>query len=121
MGVFAQNPQLTARISLSGEDTSTATGHRLYKLNALTPARPCMIRVPNNGVAFSLEVWKLPLENYAVFVAGVPAPLGFGTLKLFDGSAVQGFLCEYYATLNAIDISDLGGWRSYLNDAASTK
>ena len=115
------NPQLTALDGVFVEATQTAAEYRLYKLNGFTPARPGLIRVPNNGVAISLEIWKLPLENYGAFVAGVPAPLGFGTLKLLDGSAVQGFLCEYYATLNAIDISHLGGWRSYLNDAASTK
>ncbi|NOT14653.1 MAG: amidase, partial [Methylotenera sp.] len=50
------------------------------------------------------------------FVSGVPAPLGFGTLTLTDGRVVNGFLCEQYATLNAIDISHLGGWRNYLKN-----
>jgi len=49
-----------------------------------------------------------------MFVAGVPSPLGFGTLELFDGSQVQGFLCEAYATFDAVDISHCGGWRNYI-------
>ena len=110
------NPQLT---TLGGEfvaASSTSADYKLYKLNGFTPARPGLIRVASDGVAIDLEIWKLPLKNYGAFVAGVPSPLGFGTLTLKDGSTVQGFLCEYYATLNAIDISHLGGWRGYLQD-----
>jgi allophanate hydrolase len=51
-----------------------------------------------------------------VFVAGVPAPLGLGTLELEDGTSVQGFLCEAYATNNALDISSAGGWREFLEN-----
>lgn len=112
------NPQLTALNAVFVEETSTAPEYRLYKLNGFTPARPGLLRVTNDGVAISLEIWKLPLENYGAFVAGVPAPLGFGTLTLADGRSVQGFLCEHYATLNAVDISHLGGWRNYLKEDA---
>jgi len=112
------NTQLTALGGEFMEEISTAPEYRLFKLNGFTPARPGLLRVANNGVAISLEVWKLPLKNYGAFVAGVPAPLGFGTLTLADGRAVQGFLCEYYATLNAVDISHLGGWRNYLKGLA---
>jgi allophanate hydrolase len=65
-------------------------------------------------VAIELEIWTLPIEKYGMFVASVPSPLGFGTLELIDGSHVQGFLSEAYATLNAIDISHCGGWRNYI-------
>ena len=110
------NPQLTALGGEFVEATSTAPDYRLYRLNGFTPARPGLIRVASGGFAISMEIWKLPLKNYGAFVAGVPSPLGFGTLTLKDGATVQGFLCEYYATLNAVDISHLGGWRGYLQD-----
>jgi len=70
--------------------------------------------VLQNGSAIALEIWQLPIENYGKFVAGVPSPLGFGTLTLADGSQVQGFICEAYATEDAINISHLGGWRNFL-------
>ncbi|MEZ0233034.1 MAG: amidase [Methylophilaceae bacterium] len=108
------NVQLT---SLAGElvsKTTTAPYYRLYKLNGFTPERPGLLRVKADGKAIALEVWRLPVTNYGAFVAGVPAPLGFGTLVLQDGSQVQGFLCEAYATEDAIDISAYGGWRDYL-------
>lgn len=108
------NSQLT---NLGGEfllATKTAPNYRLYKLNGFTPERPGLLRVSNHGVAIELEVWQLPIENYGDFVAGVPAPLSFGTLTLVDGSYVNGFMCEAYATENATDISQLSSWRAYL-------
>ena len=112
------NAQLTSLGGTFLEETTTAPEYKLYKLNGFTPARPGLLRVVDDGAAIALEIWQLPIENYGTFVSGVPAPLGFGTLTLADGSAVNGFLCEHYATLNAIDISHLGGWRRYLNEAA---
>jgi allophanate hydrolase len=113
------NPQLAGLGGILVEVTSTAADYRLYKLNGFTPERPGLLRVNKDGIAIELEVWQLPLKNYGAFVAGVPTPLGFGTLKLADGSAVQGFLCEHYATLNASDISHFGGWRGYLKASAN--
>jgi allophanate hydrolase len=108
------NAQLT---SLGGEfvkKAKTASTYKLFKLNGFMPARPGLLRVHACGTAIALEVWRLPLIHYGAFVAGVPAPLGFGTLILEDETTVQGFLCEAYATEDAVDISALGGWREFL-------
>jgi hypothetical protein len=108
------NSQLT---SLGGEFvrvTTTSPDYQLFKLNGFNPPRPGLLRVTKNGSAIALEIWQLPIENYGKFVAGVPSPLGFGTLTLADGSQVQGFMCEAYATEDAINISHLGGWRNFL-------
>ena len=40
-----------------------------------------------------------------------------GTIELADGSSVQGFLCEDYATKDAKDITAFGGWRAYIKTA----
>jgi len=108
------NSQLTA---LGGEfvaATTTSPNYQLFKLNGFNPPRPGLLRVLQNGNAIALEIWQLPIENYGKFVAGVPSPLGFGTLTLADGSQVQGFMCEAYATVDATNISHLGGWRDFL-------
>ena len=97
--------------------TKTAKQYKLFKLNGFSPARPGLLRVLRDGTAIALEVWRLPLKDYGTFVAGVPAPLGFGTLLLEDETTVQGFLCEAYATQDAVDISAMGGWREYLVSA----
>lgn len=104
-------------IALGGQfvlATTTSPNYQLFKLNGFSPARPGLLRVTQNGSKIALEVWQLPIENYGKFVATVPAPLGFGTLTLADNSQVQGFLCEAYATIDAINISQLGGWRAHL-------
>ena len=112
------NSQLTSLGGKFVQETSTTPDYKLYRLNGFTPARPGLLRVDEGGAAIALEVWSLPIENYGAFVSGVPAPLGFGTLTLVDDSAVNGFLCEHYATLNAIDISHFRGWRNYLKETA---
>lgn len=104
-------------VSLGGEfvkKAKTSRNYKLFKLNGFTPARPGLLRVIDGGTAIDLEIWRIPLIHYGAFVATVPEPLGFGTLILEDGSKVQGFICEAYATLEAIDISELGSWREYL-------
>ncbi|HWU34852.1 MAG TPA: amidase [Methylovorus sp.] len=108
------NPQLMALGGEFVEKTRTSPYYKLFKLNGFTPERPGLLRVTEGGAPIALEVWQLPLANYGAFVASVPAPLGFGTLVLEDGSQVQGFLCEAYATENAIDISAYGGWRAWM-------
>jgi allophanate hydrolase len=65
-------------------------------------------------VAIDVEVWRMPQEHFGSFVAGIPAPLGIGKVKLEDGSSVCGFLCESIGLAGAADISALGGWRQHL-------
>lgn len=114
------NSQLTNLGGSFVKATSTSADYKLFKLSAFNPPRPGLLRVTENGSAIALEIWQLPIENYGKFVAGVPAPLGFGTLTLIDNSTVQGFMCEAYATQNAEDISHLGGWRNYLGTIKET-
>jgi hypothetical protein len=109
------NSQLTELGAEFVETTKTAKQYKLFKLNGFSPERPGLIRVLEGGSAIELEVWQLPIENYGQFVSGIPSPLGFGTLLLADGRQVNGFLCEAYATEDAVDISDLASWRNYLN------
>ncbi len=58
--------------------------------------------------------WEIPLGHYGSFVALIPSPLGIGTLRLTDGSSVQGFVCESQALQGATNISSFGGWRAYI-------
>lgn len=110
------NPQLVALGGEFVQASSTSANYKLFKLNGFTPERPGLLRVAQNGHEIQLEVWQLPIENFGKFVASVPSPLGFGTLELADGSLVNGFMCEHYATLESENISHLGSWRTYLNN-----
>lgn len=108
------NWQLTQRGAHLIQSTHSASCYKLYALPGGPPFRPGMVRVGEGGTAIELEVWELPAREFGSFVAGIPAPLGIGTVELADGSQVQGFVCEALATQAAIDISHLGGWRAYL-------
>ena len=70
---------------------------------------------PAEGRPIDVEVWALPPEGFARFVAAIPSPLGIGTHLLADGTRPKGFLTEAYVTDGALDISSHGGWRNYLS------
>ena len=107
------NHQLTSRGARLIAKTSSAAAYRLYALPGGPPYRPGMIH-DGNGAAIEVEVWELPESEFGSFVAGIPSPLGIGTIELADGTTVQGFVCESYAVSGATDITAFGGWRAYL-------
>ncbi|MFN8999281.1 MAG: allophanate hydrolase [Betaproteobacteria bacterium] len=108
------NGQLASRGARLVAATRSAPCYRFYALPGGPPERPGMVRVAEGGGAVELEVWELPAEHFGSFVAGIPAPLGIGTVLLEDGSRVQGFVCEAVAAEGARDITALGGWRAWL-------
>lgn len=108
------NHQLTSRGGFLLEATRTAPQYKFYALPGGPPFRPGLVRVNEGGTGIHVEVWALPLEHYGSFVAGIPAPLGIGSVILANGKTVQGFVCEAYALAGARDISAHGGWREYL-------
>ena len=108
------NGQLTSRGGRLVASTRSAAEYKLYALAGGPPARPGMVRVERGGDAIEVEVWELPAGQFGSFVAGIPAPLGIGTIRLADGSVVQGFVCEAASVDGAEDITGFGGWRAYL-------
>ncbi|CRI63668.1 Allophanate hydrolase [Thiocapsa sp. KS1] len=114
---LALNHQLIERGAHLLSATKTAPRYRLYALPGGPPERPGLIRVPIGGVAIEVEVWALPQTTVGSFLAGIPAPLGLGSVELADGSREKGFICEGFAAEGARDISELGGWRAYLGGA----
>jgi allophanate hydrolase len=92
----------------------SAPEYGFYALAGGPPARPGMVRQSSGGAAIDLEIWALPKAGIGAFLAGIPAPLGIGTVKLDDGASVKGFLCESEGLAGATDITALGGWRAFL-------
>lgn len=110
------NHELTARNGVFVEKTTTAKKYRLYRLINSAPPKPGLSRCDNEaGAAIELELWDLPLFAVGSFLAGIPAPLGLGSLELLDGRTVHGFICEGYAIRNGVEITSFGGWRNYCN------
>jgi allophanate hydrolase len=108
------NWQLRDRGGYLVRTTRTADQYRFFALPGGPPERPGLVRVANGGTSVAVEVWAIRAADFGSFVAGIPAPLGIGTIELQDGAKVPGFLCESYATDGAVDITQFGGWRGYL-------
>lgn len=111
------NWQLTERGATLSEVTQSSANYRLYAL--ADGKRPGMIRDENSGCPIDVEVWRMPAENFGTFVNAVPAPLGIGKVELADGRWFSGFICEHYGLDEAVEISQLGGWRQYLRSKLS--
>ncbi len=112
------NHQLTDRGGRLVREASTAPAYRMYALGGGPPARPGLMR-SSFGSTIRLEIWEVPANRIGGFIAGIPAPLGIGRISLDDGSDVLGFLCEAIATEDAIDITEFGDWRRYLDTIAA--
>ncbi|MDG4810931.1 allophanate hydrolase [Micromonospora sp. WMMD1120] len=114
----SRNAELVGRgASLVGA-ARTAPLYRLFRMD--TPdgeGLPGLVRVAPDGPAghqIDVELWRLPGHAVGGLLAGVPAPLSLGWVRLHDGRDVLGFLCEAYAAgPPAEDISAAGGWRAY--------
>jgi allophanate hydrolase len=114
------NGELRALNARFVEETQTAPDYKLYALAGTTPPKPGMLRVADGkGSSITLELWALTADGFGRFVAGVPAPLSIGTLRLSDGRQVHGFLVEPLATEGARDISEFGGWRAFVESRKS--
>ena len=108
------NHELTTRNAVFVERTTTANKYRLYELTGTAPPKPGLSRRGDgSGAPIEIELWDMPLSTVGSFLAGIPAPLGLGTLELSDGRIVHGFICESYAIERATDITAFGGWRNY--------
>jgi allophanate hydrolase len=108
------NSQLTERGAILKRVTRTAAEYELYALPNTSPPKPGLKHVASNGTAIAIEVWEMTMQDFGSFVSLIPAPLGIGTLKLDDGSTVQGFICEPQALADAKNISSFGSWRNYI-------
>ncbi|QFY60145.1 allophanate hydrolase [Rhizobium grahamii] len=109
------NVQLRDFDAVFSREAQTSDAYRLFALAGQVPAKPGMIRVEaGEGGHIDVEVWRLTPAAFGQFVAGIPSPLGIGSISLSDGTVVKGFLVEPAAIIGAIDITEYGGWRSFV-------
>lgn len=109
------NWQLTDRGGRFVRSAQTADKYRFYALAGGPPERPGLVRTETGtSEPIALEIWSLPMEQVGSFLAGIPAPLGLGSVELEDGTFVKGFICEASGAAGARDISEFGNWRDYL-------
>ena len=118
---MALNGELSALGARLLEEATTAPDYKLYALKGTTPPKPGMLRIEAGaGSSIEVEVWALSAASFGSFVAAIPSPLSIGTIRLADGTAVQGFLVEAAAVNGARDISKFGGWRAFMAEASAT-
>jgi allophanate hydrolase len=109
------NHELTGAGGVFRRAVATTADYRFHALAGGPPKRPGLLRVAEGaGKPVLTEVWALPPAGFGRFVAGIPAPLGVGVVRLADGTAPKGFLVEPEGLKGAEDISSLGGWRAYM-------
>jgi allophanate hydrolase len=112
------NRQLTERGARLVQSCRTSPEYRFYALANTTPPKPGLVREPGfEGPGIALEIWAVPSNHFGSFVAGVPAPLGIGSVQLDTGEWVKGFICEPAALAGAAEITQFGGWKNYLAKA----
>ncbi|MGC4879051.1 allophanate hydrolase [Micromonospora sp. DT43] len=119
----SRNGELIGHGAVLAGAARTAPLYRLYRMD--TPdgeGLPGLVRIAPDGPSghpIEVELWRLPSAAVGGLLAGVPAPLSLGWVRLHDGRDVLGFLCEAYAAgPPAEDISASGGWRAYRRSAA---
>jgi len=108
------NWQLTERGAYLKERTHTAPSYRMYALAGGPPYRPGLVMDEKEGKSIEVEIWSVPATEFGSFVAGIPAPLGIGKVRLSNGDWVSGFICEPYGLEGAEEITRFGGWRAYM-------
>lgn len=108
------NFQLITRHATLLETTKTSENYTLYALNNTQPPKPALVREEQHGCEIEVEVWAVPKARFGEFVAEIPTPLGIGSVELASGRWVKGFICEPYGLNGAKNISQFGGWRTYL-------
>ena len=108
------NHQLTDNNAKLIKATKTEASYKLYALAGDPPLRPGLVKDSNNGASIEVEVWRMPLTDFGNFMINIPSPLGIGKAILEEGEEVNSFICESYGIIDAIDITDFGGWRNYI-------
>src|SRR5688572_7188460 len=112
------NRQLTERGARLVQSCRTSPEYRFYALANTMPPKPGLVREPGfDGPGIALEIWAVPSHHFGSFVAGVPPPLGIGSVQLDTGEWVKGFICEPAALAGAAEITAFGGWKNYLANA----
>jgi allophanate hydrolase len=102
------NGQITSRGGRLLAEAHTAPEYRLFVLGN----RPGLLRA-EPGAAIAGEIWALPTASVGSLLAQVPPPLGFGAVRLERGSCL-GFLAEAAGVEGAPEITEHGGWRTWL-------
>ncbi len=94
-------------------ETTTEPAYRLWSIDDRHPA---MLKVPEGGAAIAVEVWAVPSSGISTLLMLEPAGLCIGKVRLSDGEEVLGVLGEPFLCEGKREITQFGGWRSYIRE-----
>jgi hypothetical protein len=97
------------------KETTTAP---MYRIWSIADRHPAMLRVTEGGAAIALEIWAVPPDGICQVLQQEPPGLSIGKVCLIDGEIVLGVLGEPFLCENQLEITQWGGWRSYMNQRA---
>lgn len=95
--------------------TATAPTYRLLRVGDATPV-PVLVSADSDGAAIEVEAWAVPSAALPDILAGSSGLVCLGRVTLADGSTEIGFVADASALNDPdlLDITEYGGWRSYL-------
>lgn len=95
----------------------------LYLLYARTGGpspKPGVVKVGRpRGAALEVEVWDLPEAAIAELATLTDPPVSLGQMVLESGETVYGYLCDPAGLGDARDVTEFGGWRTFLSAMAA--
>ncbi len=94
----------------------SASEYRMFAFEDGGIAKPGLIHDAKKGASIYLEIFRLSIESFGKFVNMIPAPLGIGKILLDNGDRVAGFIAEAEVASIGNEITDIGDWRSYVED-----
>lgn len=86
-----------------------------YRLWSIGDRYPAMIRTQTGGSAIALEVWQVSPTGLSEILLKEPPGLTIGKIRLQDGAEVLGVLGEPFLCEGQSEITQFGGWRSYIS------
>jgi hypothetical protein len=108
---LALNPNMIQAGAVFVKEADTAP---IYRLWSIQDAHPAMMRVMEAGVAIALEIWAVPPAGLSQILMQEPPGLCIGKIVLADREIVLGVLGEPFLCQDQLEISQWGGWRSYI-------
>jgi hypothetical protein len=108
---LALNPNMIQAGAVFVKEADTAP---IYRLWSIQDAHPAMMRVMEAGVTITLEIWAVPPAGLSQILMQEPPGLCIGKIVLADGEVVLGVLGEPFLCQDQLEISQWGGWRSYI-------
>ena len=119
-GTLMQGLELNENLlSVGATFLRSTTTEPAYRLWSIEDRHPAMLKVTEEGAAIVVEVWAVPASGVSTLLMLEPAGLCIGKVQLSDGEEVLGVLGEPFLCEGKREITQFGGWRSYMQEVAN--